>query len=139
MTFEPSRDVRRLLSAIREFHCLRASQHRGEQTTFGETRLRELRDLLEPRRAAAAQRTRSEFAVDEVASVSRGGASQAARVKRLGLRRMELNTIPQLPTGERLVLSVSRDSENYHFHARVLRSHRKGAAIVEILCASMLD
>jgi hypothetical protein len=134
-----SGDVRDLLAAIREFHWLRSRQHGGEQTTSGERRLRELRDLLEPRGAATTVRNRVEFPVNEPASVTVGGGSQSVRVKRLGLRRVELETTPQLPSGEQVVLSVRKRSDSYHFHARVLRSNRRGSATVEILSASIVD
>lgn len=132
-------DVLGLLVAIRDFHRLRCRRERGEQTTQEEAdRLRELRDLLEPRRPGCGARTRFEVVVNERAIVTAGGYTRPARLKMLGLRRIELKTDDSVLTpGERVVLSVPRSQESFHFHVRVVRSRRDGSVTAEILAASL--
>lgn len=131
-------DVPGLLAAIREFHRLRSRAEHGEQTTQAEAgRLRELRDLLEPRRSGTAARSRVEVSVDERAVVMADGRSRPARLKLLALRRVELDLDSPLTPGERVVLSIVKPQVSFHFHARVVRSRRDGFAVAEILAASL--
>lgn len=133
----PFNDVAGLLLAIRDFHRLRSKRDRGEQTTQEEAnRLRELRDLLEPRRSNSGARTRFEVEVNEPAIITAGGRTHPVRLKVLGLRRFRLKTDSVLAPGERVVFSISRSQVSFHFHARIVCSRRDGSVTAEILAAS---
>jgi hypothetical protein len=115
------------LTAIREFHRLKARREHSETLTLREARLLAVvRDLLEPRVGPDGDRERLMIASRRPVALRVHGAMLHGELVGLALRAVHVEVHAELAPGEWVRVAIPRSSDGrwHRFHGRVIRVDR---------------
>jgi hypothetical protein len=115
------------LTAIREFHRLKARRERSEPLTLREARLLAVvRDLLEPRVGPEGDRERLMIVSRRPVALRVHGAAVQGKLVGLALRAVHVEVHAELDPGAWVRIAIPRTSDGrwHRFHGRVVRVDR---------------